>query len=152
APAGCALAGTKALVDEARVWQIRHGGRMLGAFPYLLAAERGLDEILPRLPDYVARARELAAALGALDGVSIVPDPPQTAMFHALIRRPLEPLRTATLELARERKVWVGAHADPTDDPDAQRVELTVAEASFEVPVEEAAALWSEVLARAATV
>lgn len=150
APAGCALAGPKALVEEARVWQIRHGGRMLSTFPYLLAAERGLDEILPRLPDYVARARELGDALGGLEGVSIVPNPPQTAMFHALVRRPLEPLRKATLEVARETKVWVGAHAEATADPDVQRVELTVAEASFDVPVDEAARLWSEVLARAA--
>ena len=37
--------------------------------PVLIAAERGLDEVLPRLPEFVARAKELAAALGDLDGV-----------------------------------------------------------------------------------
>jgi threonine aldolase len=150
APTGCALAGPKALVDEARVWQIRHGGRLFHAYPYLLAAERGLDEILPRLPDYVAHVRELGEALASLDGVSIVPNPPQAAMFHVLIRRPLDSLRRAALEIARETKVWVGAAAEPTGDPDVQRGELTVAEASFAVPVDEAVDLWSETLARAA--
>jgi threonine aldolase len=150
APSGCALAGTKALVDEARVWQIRHGGRLFRAYPYLLAAERGLDEILPRLPDYVARARTLGEAFASLDGVSVLPNPPQTAMFHVLVRRPLDSLRRAALEIARETKVWVGLAAEPTGDPDVQRAELTVAEASFAVPVDEAVQLWSETLARAA--
>jgi len=81
APAGAALTGTKVVIDEARVWQIRHGGRLFTAYPFLIAAERGLDEVLPRMPEFVARATELATALGALDAVQIVPDPPQTAMF-----------------------------------------------------------------------
>ena len=57
APAGAALTGTKVVIDEARVWQIRHGGRLFTAYPFLIAAERGLDEVLPRMPEPVARAR-----------------------------------------------------------------------------------------------
>ena len=150
APAGCALAGTRQLVDEARVWQIRHGGRLFSAFPFLLAAEQGLDEILPRMPVYVARARELGAALGELDGVTVVPDPPQTAMFHTLIRRPLEPLRRAVLDIARKERVWLGAYARPTEDPDVQRAELTIADAGLAVPVEDARRWWEELLRQAA--
>ncbi len=149
APAGCALAGSKQLVDEARVWQVRHGGRLFTAFPFLLAAERGLDELLPRMPDYVARARELAAALAELDAVTIVPAPPQTAMFHALVRCPLEPLQQAVLEIAVEEKVWIGAYARATDDPEVQRAEITVAEAGLAVPVADAKRLWTEALSRA---
>jgi threonine aldolase len=149
APAGCALAGSKELVDEARVWQVRHGGRLFSAFPYLLAAEHGLDEVLPRLPDYVARARELGQALAGLDGVTIVPRPPQTAMFHARVRRPLEPLRRAALDIAREERVWLGLYARPTEDPDVQRTEITIAEAGLGVTVEEAGRLWADALRRA---
>ncbi len=152
APAGCALAGSKELIDEARIWQVRHGGRLFSAFPYLLAAELGLDEILPRVPSYVARARELGVALAGLDGVTVVPAPPQTAMFHALVRRPLEPLRRAALDLAREEKVWLGVYARPTEDPAVQRTEITIAEAGLAVEVEEATHLWAEALSRAAEV
>jgi threonine aldolase len=148
APAGCALAGTKELVDEARVWQIRHGGRLFAAYPYLLAAERGLDEVLPRMPAYVERARELAAALASLDGVRVVPDPPQTAMFHVRVRRPLDAIRTAALDVAEETGTWIGAHLNATDDEAVQSGELVVGEPSFELEVAEVRALWADVLSR----
>jgi threonine aldolase len=150
APAGCALAGPQELVDEARVWQVRHGGRLFSAYPFLLAAERGLDEVLPRLDAYVDRAAELGATLAALDGVSLVPDPPQTAMFHVLVRRPLEPLREASLDLAEETKVWIAASWHETADPSVQRCELTVTEATFAVSTAEARELWQVLLERSA--
>ena len=148
APAGCALAGPQDLIDEARVWQVRHGGRLFSAYPFLLAAERGLDEVLPRLPAYVERARELGTVLAALDDVSVVPDPPQTAMFHVLARRPLEALREASFDLAEETKVWL-AFWNETADPQVQRSELTITEASFAVSPAEAGELWQALLGRA---
>jgi threonine aldolase len=149
APAGCALAGPAELIDEARIWQVRHGGRLFSAYPFLLAAERGLDEILPRVDAYAERARELAKALATLDGLSILPDPPQTAMFHVLVRRPLEPLREAGLDLAEESKVWLG-HFGETADPEVQLSELTVTGATFAVSSGEARELWQALLDRAA--
>jgi threonine aldolase len=145
APAGCALAGPRDLIDEARVWQIRHGGRLFSAFPFLLAAEQGLDDILPRLPAFTQRARELALSIATLDDVAIVPDPPQTAMFHVLVRRPLEPLRTAALTLADETKVWLAAFKS-TSDPGVQMAELTITEASYAVAPAEARSLWQRLL------
>ena len=151
APAGCALAGPKELIDEARVWQVRHGGRLFAAYPYLLAAEAGLDEILPRMGAYVERARQLAEVLSALDGVTVVPDPPHGAMFHVLADRPLERLHEATLDLAEETKVWPGAQFRPTEDPRVQRAEVTVSEGGFAVPLDEARDLWTELLLRSAS-
>jgi threonine aldolase len=149
APAGCALAGPQDLIDEARVWLVRHGGRLFTAYPYLLAAERGLDELLPRMDAYVARAVELAEVLSGLGGLTIVPSPPHGAMFHVIARRPLARLEEATLDLAEETKTWTGGSWAATDDPDAQRCELTVTEATFAVGLDEAAELWRELLTRA---
>jgi len=149
APAGAILAGTKAVIDEARVWQIRHGGRLFTAYPFLVAAEWGLDEVLPRLPEFVTRARELGAALGALDGVEIVPNPPQTAMFHLLVRRELERLNEAALEIADRTKTFIGRFA-ATEVPGVQTAELTVGAASFDVPVDEARDLYRELLSASA--
>ena len=145
APAGAALAGTKVVIDEARVWQVRHGGRLFTAYPFLLAAERGLDEVLPRMPEFVARATELAAALGALDEVEIVPDPPQTAMFHLLARRQLERLNEAALDIAERTSTFIG-HFTATEVPGVQATELTVGAASFQVTVDEARELYRELL------
>jgi threonine aldolase len=149
APAGCALGGSAELVAEARVWQVRHGGRLFTAFPFLLAAERGLDEVLPRMQELTARARESAAALAALDDVAVVPDPPHAAMLHALVRRPLEALNDAVLAVARETGTWPGGEFTATGDPGVQRIELGVSPANLEVPVDEIAELWRELLRRA---
>jgi threonine aldolase len=147
APAGCALAGPAELVAEARVWAVRHGGRMFRVHPLLLAAEHGLDEVLPRMPDYVAHARALGAALAALDDVSVVPDPPQAAMLHVHVRRPLDRLGEAGLDLAERSGVWLGERWTPTEDPSVQRLELSIGEAGLAVSPEEAAALYAELLA-----
>src|SRR5215208_4776916 len=61
APAGCALAGPADAIAEACIWEVRHGGRMFSVHPLLVAAERGLDEVLPRMEEYVAHARALGA-------------------------------------------------------------------------------------------
>lgn len=151
APAGCLLAGPADFVAEARVWQVRHGGRMFSVFPFLLAAERGLDEVLPRMGELRDRAREVATALDELEGVTILPSPPQAAMFHALFRRPLEPLNAAVLDVARATRVWPGSRCDATEDPDVQRCEVGVALANLDVSVDETVALWADVVSRAAS-
>jgi threonine aldolase len=145
APAGSALAGTKDVVDEARVWQIRHGGRLFTAYPFMIAAERGLDEVLPRMPEFVAHAKALAAALSDLDGVETLPNPPQTAMCHLLVHRELEPLNEAALDIAERTKTFIGYFA-ATEVPGVQTTELTVGAASFDVAVDEARELYSELL------
>jgi threonine aldolase len=137
APAGCALAGPEDLIGEARVWQVRHGGRLFAAYPYLLAAELGLDERLPRMPELVERARLAGEALAAIDGLTIVPDPPQTAMLHVVVRGPLEALNEALYELTRESGTWLAGEFRATGDPGSQRCELSVSAANLAVPIDE---------------
>lgn len=148
APAGCALAGPRDVIDEVRVWQVRHGGRLFSVYPFLAAAERGLDEVLPRMEAYVERTREVGALLASLAGLSVVPDPPQTAMLHVLARRPLEALREATFDLSEETGVWFAGDWQETADPATQRLELSLGEASFDIPLDEVRTLWLELLAR----
>jgi threonine aldolase len=144
APAGCALAGPADVIAEARVWLVRHGGRLFSAFPYILAAERGLDEVLPRMPDYVAHARALAAALAEVDDVSVIPDPPQVAMFHLHVKGDPDRLNEAAVELAERTRTSLGAHFIATADPAIATTELTIGEANLAVTPQEAAELYSE--------
>jgi len=150
APAGAALAGPEDLIQEARVWQIRHGGRFFRAYPYLLAAELGLDERLPRMPDLVERARLAGEALAAIDDVTVVPDPPQAAMLHLIVRRQLEALNDTVFELTRESGIWLSGEFTATGDPGSQRCELSVTAANLAVPIDEVVELWSELLRRTA--
>jgi threonine aldolase len=146
APAGCALAGPADVIAQARVWLVRHGGRMFSVFPFMLAAERGLDEVLPRIPEYVEHTRALAGALAEVDGVSIVPDPPQTAMFHLYVRGDAERLTNAAVELAERTRTWLGAHFISTADPAVAATELTIGEGNLAVTPREAAELYSELV------
>jgi threonine aldolase len=149
--AGAALAGDAALVAEARVWQRRHGGNLVTLHPYVVAAELALDERLHRLPVHWKHARALAAALGAVDGVEVVPDPPQTPLFHVLLRGERERLADAALALAEERKVFLFAEPSSTTSPSWQRHEVMVGEVTLALEPAEVAELYAEVLARAAT-
>jgi threonine aldolase len=150
APAGCMLAGPKDVIAEARVWQVRHGGRLFTAFPFLLAAEAGLDEVLPRMRAYVSHTRALGEALAALDDVSVVPDPPQAAMFHVHVRRDYERLEEAAVELAEETKTWTASFWRPGADPAVAVTELSLGEANLAVRATEAVELYSELLRRSA--
>jgi threonine aldolase len=150
APAGCILAGPADVIAEARVWQVRHGGRLFTVFPFLLAAELGLDEVLPRMATYVEHARALGTALAELDDVSVVPDPPQAAMFHLHVHRDAERLEEAALELAEETKTWVASFWRPGADPAFGVTELSVGESNLAVEPREAAELYAELLGRSA--
>jgi threonine aldolase len=150
APAGCALAGPAEVIQEARVWQIRHGGRLFRAYPYLLAADLGLDECLPRMPELVERARLAGEALAAIDDVTVVPHPPQAAMMHVIVRRPLAALNDAVYEVTRESGIWLSSEFGETGDPGAQRCELSVTAANLAVPIDEVVEIWSELMKRAA--
>lgn len=86
---GAALAGPEAVVEEARTWRHRYGGQVFQQWPAALAALAGLERELPRLPEYVAHARTVAAALhealAEADGVpwwQVWPRVPHTHQFQ----------------------------------------------------------------------
>ena len=148
--AGAALAGDAALVAEARVWQRRQGGNLVTLHPFVVAAEVALDERLDRMPVHADHARALAAALAKVDGVEVVPDPPQTPLFHLLLRGDRERLADAALSVAEERKVFLFADPSSTTSPSWQRHEVMVGEVTLALEPAEVADLYAEVLARAA--
>jgi threonine aldolase len=147
---GCLLAGPEEAIAEARVWRIRHGGRLSTYEPMALSAERGLDEVLPRMPSFVRKAKEIGAALARIDGVSVVPDPPQAAMLHVVVPGELDRVNDAVLEIAKERRTLIAGGFDPTALPNVQRTELGIGEPSLEVPTAEIAELYAELVSRAA--
>jgi threonine aldolase len=146
APAGSMLLGPADVVSEARVWQVRHGGRLFTAFPYLLAAERGLDELLPRMPEIVAHTRAVGDALAAVDGLTVLPSPPQTAMFHLHVRGDADDLSDRALELSERTGTWLNPGFARTEDPAVATVELSFGVATLDVSPAEAAELYSELV------
>jgi threonine aldolase len=148
--AGAILAGDAELVAEAQVWQHRHGGTLVTVAPYVIAAETALDERLARMPAYLEHARALAAALATVEGIEVVPDPPQTPLFHVHLDGERAALVDAALSVAEERKVFLFADPSTTLTPGRHRHEVMVGEVTLELGPDEVRDLYAEVLARAA--
>ncbi|MFF5310506.1 threonine aldolase family protein [Streptomyces massasporeus] len=108
---GAALAGPKELVEEARTWRHRYGGMVFQQFPTALSALVGLERQLPRLPEYVAHARVVAAALRegfAAAGVPwarVHPEVPHTHDFQVWLPYEPEVLAEAAVRTAEETGV-----------------------------------------------
>lgn len=125
---GAALAGDVDLAGYARAWRHRYGGNLFGQWPAALAGLSGLDQVLPRLGDYVAQARVVAGALAALPGARIYPDPPHTHQFRLWLPHRAAALNEAALRQAESDDAWfVGGWAD-TAIPGLSMAEVTVAE------------------------
>jgi threonine aldolase len=135
--AGAVLAGPADLVEQAREWRARLGGQLHNAWPLALSAEVGLETLVPRMPVFWERAKELAAALDTVPGVEVVPDPPQTPLFHVLVHAPKEALEQAHARLVEERGVQLFLYARTTTSPRWSRFELTVGENAMAFEVDE---------------
>jgi threonine aldolase len=133
---GCCLAGPEDVVAEVREWRRRMGGTLFGMWPGAASALSCLRRRLPMMPEYLARAREVADAVRDLPGVTVVPDPPQTPMLHLLLRTSPEAFATAARTLAGEG-LWTWERAAATGDPDVVRVELPVGDATMRLPIDD---------------
>jgi threonine aldolase len=140
--AGSMLLGDADLVSEARSWRSRHGGTLYNLWPYAAAGLIGLRTRLPRMPAYVAHARAIAEALATIDGVQIVPDPPQTSMMHLHLRTDRASAIGGIRLMATEQRLWTWGGSMSTDTPGTYRIELNVGDATLEfTPAEVATAV-----------
>jgi threonine aldolase len=145
--AGSLLAGNAELAGAVRLWRRRHGGALFNLFPFVAAAQRGLDELVPQMPRFLEHARALAMALRDVPGVTVVPEPPQTPLFHVHLKGDPERLRERALELAEKQRVWLFNGVQPTAVPGVGKVELNVGEPALEITPEEAADLFADLTA-----
>ncbi|HZW03790.1 MAG TPA: GntG family PLP-dependent aldolase, partial [Anaerolineaceae bacterium] len=80
APVGSVLCGSQAFIAEARRIRKQLGGGMRQAGVLAAAGIIALEQMVDRLADDHRRARQLAAGLAAVDGISLVFGQPQTNM------------------------------------------------------------------------
>jgi threonine aldolase len=146
AMAGSALAGSADFINEARVWQVRHGGRIIHLFPYILSARTNLHRRLDRFPHYHARAVAIANVLHAIPGIVVKPDPPQTHMMHVYLHGDPERLEGAALAIAREERVALFRSLRPTDLPDWTMFELSIGDAADALTDDEIRAYFTRVM------
>jgi threonine aldolase len=145
-PAGALLLGTAELIDQARVWRRRHGGTLPWLWPFALGARRGLRTHLPRMPEYVAHAQALAAAIADVAEVVV---PPVTPLFHVVLPGEPEVVEAAMDDVAEESGVFLGGPG-PGPRAGVSRLEIYAGAASLAVAPQEAADLLARVVAKLA--
>ena len=87
APVGSCLAGSAALIEEARRVRKRMGGGMRQVGILAAAAIYALRHNVTRLAEDHDRARRLAAGIAGLPGLTISPDPPPTNIVMVTVNR-----------------------------------------------------------------
>jgi threonine aldolase len=127
------LAGDSDFISLARVWQHRHGGRLVSIAPIALSARLGFERNAGRMRTYFDRAREIAAGIVTIDGLSIVPNPPQTNTFHIFLRGSATELEERAHAYARETGTFAFGRLAPTADPGVAKWEFVVGDATMEL-------------------
>ena len=147
--AGAALAGDAETVAAARVWIGRAGATLFRMYPYAIAAREGLRTELPRMPQYHARAVELAAALRDVPGVAVSPDPPACNAFVVHLDGEHAALLAARDAVAESRGLIVFQHLTQTAHPRACSFELIVGTNALALETARIAGAIAEVVQRA---
>jgi len=126
--AGAMLLGPEDFIAEARIWRRRHGGTLVQLHPLVASAAMRFDAQLAKMPAYRARAQAFAAALAAVDGIEVVPQPPSVNMFHLHFPVPPAALNSARDELAASHGAWLFNRAAPGHGPGTSSTEIYVAD------------------------
>lgn len=149
APCGALLAGPRDFIAEAHLWRRRLGGDASDAWPIAALGELGLDELVPRMPAFFAHARAIADALRDVPNVHVVPDPPETPLFHVHLAAPAEAITAAARAMVEERGVHLFLRARTATSPRECFFEVVVGENAMPFAPTEVRDLVIELLARA---
>ncbi len=144
--AGAVLCGPADFIAEARLWQQRHGGRIIRIFPLVIAARAALHQKLDRFPLYHARALRVAEALRAVPGVRIIPDPPHAHMMHVYLPGTVETLLPRATAIAQKERVALFRYLDAAAVPGFTRAELEIGEEALKVSDAEVTALFRQLV------
>jgi len=125
---GAVLAGDEAFIEEARNLMAGMGGRLVSPWPIVSDSLRLLDKRLHQMPDFIARAKQLAVALNDVDGVVISPNPPQVNLMHLRFDCDAKTFTRARDIAARKTGVWLAKGVWSLEGDHVSSMELTVGE------------------------
>ncbi|MCW2525832.1 MAG: aromatic amino acid beta-eliminating lyase/threonine aldolase [Pseudonocardiales bacterium] len=145
--AGCCVGGSAEVVAQVREWRQRLGGTLHDLWPGAASALVRISPALTEMPERLVHAQAIAAALGSIDGVTVLPDPPQTPMMHLLFRVDAARFVENARSMAEQEGIWVWPQASMTADPSVVRCELSVGRATCSFGVDEVAGIVRRLLA-----
>jgi threonine aldolase len=122
--AGAMLLGPEDFIAEARIWRRRHGGTLVQLHPFVASAAMRFDAQLAKMPAYRARALDFAAALSAIPGIVVDPQPPQVNLFHVRFAAPVAAVTAARDRIAADHGAWLVQRIVPSSQPTASSTEI----------------------------
>ncbi|GAA3969668.1 beta-eliminating lyase-related protein [Streptomyces marokkonensis] len=151
---GAALAGPRALVEEAKAWRHRYGGAVFQQFPTALSALAGLERELPRLPEYVTHARVVATALregfaaAGLPWARVHPEVPHTHEFQVWLPYDADVAGEAAVRQGEETGTLLFSRGWNTPGPGLAVTEVGVDEAGLLLTADDVKAAVADFVAR----
>ncbi|MFG2461085.1 threonine aldolase family protein [Streptomyces sp. NPDC048523] len=151
---GAALAGPRALVEEAKTWRHRYGGAVFQQFPTALSALAGLEHELPRLPEYVTHARVVAAALregfaqAGVPWARVHPEVPHTFDFQVWLPYGVDELSEAAIRQSEETGTALFVQPWDAKGPGLSMTEVYVRAAALEWTAADVKAAAADFVAR----
>jgi len=121
---GAMLLGSDDFIKEARIWQVRHGGRIIAQGPALVSARLGLQRVLPKIDKWVEKAREVAKILNTVEGVSTNPNPAHSNMFQLFVLGDPDELVNRHMKLAQETGTFIFYNLRPSPVPGISQTEI----------------------------
>ncbi|MFD1884191.1 threonine aldolase family protein [Paenibacillus wenxiniae] len=108
--AGAILAGEADVMQEAKVWKHRHGGNLIGLYPYIVSSKYYYEQRIGKMGEYYEQAKQLAALLHACSHIHTLPEVPVSNMFHVHIDHPVEVATQALKELAQQYDIGITSY------------------------------------------
>lgn len=121
---GAALMADGSFIDEARLWLRRYGGNLYTQAPFVVSARQRLHEVLPKLPVWNTRARELAELLNRHPRVRVNPFPPDVNFFVVYLEGDEKTLLDAHHSLAEQTGTFLFTILWPDAVPGFCRTEV----------------------------
>jgi len=134
---GAMLAGDESFIEEAKIWQRRHGGNLYQQFPFVIHAKSVFENRLPKMQAYHEKAVELAAVLNEFEGITLKPNEPQANMFHIFLNGELDQLLAARNKVAQEKGVWLFNALVTTQLPRCYNSEIAIGDAGLDLSADE---------------
>lgn len=145
---GAMLLGDQAIIDEAKVWQRRHGGNLFQMYPYVLSAKMGFDQHLPHMKAYYEKAVDIAAAISQLDGIEIKPAVPNCNHMHIYFRRDHQCLVNTAFEIASETQTLLLYYVNQSPVPSYAQTEISIGNAALDLKTSDIATLFADLMQR----
>jgi threonine aldolase len=121
---GSMLLGSEDFIQEAKMWQVRYGGRLFTQGPFVVSDRLGMQRVLPQIDSWVERARAVAAILSEFDQLTVNPNPPHVNIFQLYVKGDPEQMTERHMEVAEEMGTFLFHRLNPTAVPGISGTEI----------------------------